>query len=1020
MASWKIAPANLEESKLEYTPFLGSRKFFAVDDSGSTAGAVLRQERAFVDAFRESHSNVADAISLWGSNCDTPGTRFNSVNWTSGHGGTQPSKILGNVAALKTIRKADVWFLLTDGEIWDADVHRLADLAHESEVLNVPLVFVITGSRGSSPGTANISVGISFFASSHDTLILFKETQTGKIYVIAAKGCFTELGGSAAARDLASWVDLPVFETEVEFFTHCKKNNINVVKSETREESTGGVSLGSTWEGQHDGPVRVNLESLLGSGFLSDTDAANLLAEEAFDALAIACKTRRRIPELRAFFQSQKVEQVAPKLEDRHGAAVIIAKMADAATSDEDRKHLQVRLREAHTANRRDYQKRITDFAGSITEQALRKRNQSVDAALRSLASLEAASYNADIISRRSNRARRAEVVNSTPAVDMANLDFDAPSCKGYCLICCGDDEVMSICFKEADPENKEDNTSDFALNFPLAAGASLKNVNLVSSQNICFQCAILGPEGMSVYKEKLTAIIPAVQYDGSNKKYINDQLYSALTARLATGAAGIAQLFMSILQKVMQTKSWAGAGMEASHASADEHFEAVQRRKTFQWMLSQLIHNTYTRETFNETGEWVRFPQALSWVANDFESNGLASFAVTYPVAGIGSLLAVGQYTGAFSEDLVNRLKATKELHSVVSKYLADLHTTLQQRSASEDSHPQHWKQTYLELIYRDFNGPLVPVDRGEASILDDVESFKQRLAVCLRQGSAPGDPGSGIHAVIMRKIQVILFWLVFTQRGHCTAQTFFTRTRHDQHLAPAVLDPNLTVPTSSYQQILLSIFARHDADLIDPEQAISHKTVIPFANPFGASVLRCGSASCGQVFCEANNLHPQAITSDAVEAIRRARTKHLIDVFGIRGRFERSDTGLPERAAAGQPPSSIHTNLHMTIVREWTEQTRDARRAIVGGGAARAEFVHGVRSRLCQQGRGDIFSAHTERDVEALLPSFFEALAAALRGEGKSADDVAVYCHDFARNRLEHKIVYELMEGASHGILR
>ncbi|KAF9694491.1 hypothetical protein EKO04_007541 [Ascochyta lentis] len=1011
MASWKIAPANSEKSKLEYTPFLECRKFFAVDDSGSTAGTVLRQERAFVDAFRESHSNAADAISLWGSRCDTPTTWFDSVNWDSGHLGTNPDQILKNGAALRTIRKADVWFLLTDGEIWDADVHQLANLAHESEILNVPLVFVITGSRGSSPGTANISVGISFFASSHDTLILFKETQTGKIYVIAAKGCFAELGGSTAAQELTSWVDLPIFETEADFFMHCKKSSIKVIRSETREKSTGGVSLGSTWEEQHGGPVKVELDTLLGSGILSDTDAVKLLAEEAFDALAIACKTRRRIPELRAFVQSQKVEQVAPKLEDRHGAAAIIAKMADATTSVEDRRHLQVRLREAHAANRRDYQRTVTEFAGSTAEQALRKRNQLADAALRSLASLEAASYNADIISRRSNRARRAEIVSSTPAVDMANLDLDAPSCRGYCLICCGEDEIMSICFKEVDSEDTEDNTSDFALNFPLAAGASAKNVNRVSSQNICFQCAILGPAGMSIYKERLTAIIPAVQYDGSNKKYINDQLYSGLTARLATGAAGIAQLFMAILQKVMQTKSWAGAGMNASQAFADERHEAAQRRKTFQWMLDQLIMNTYTRETFNETGEWVRFPEALSWVAKDFKSNGLASFAVTYPLAGIGSLIALGQHTGSFPEDIVNQLKATKELHSVTSKYLADLQTALQQKSANEHS---RWKQTYLELIYREFNGPLVPVDHGEASILDDVETFKQRLTVCLTRTSTGSDPGSGVDTMVMRKIQVLVFWLLFNQRGHCTAQTFFTRIRHDQDLAPAVLDPNLSVPTTSYHQILLSIFAKHDADFINPTQADSHNTLIPFANPFGASVLRCGVTSCNQPFCDTTTLHAQTLTSEAIEAIRRACTKHLIAIFGIRGRFERSDTGLPERATAGQPPSSIHTNLHMTIVRHWAEQAQDVRRAVVCGGAARVQFVEGVRGRLCNEGRGDIFSAQMERDTEALLPSFFEAIAEALKREGRSAEHVAVYCHDFARTRLEHKVAYELEESS------
>ncbi|KAL5114799.1 hypothetical protein ACEQ8H_007292 [Pleosporales sp. CAS-2024a] len=94
----------------------------------------------------------------------------------------------------------------------------------------------------------------------------------------------------------------------------------------------------------------------------------------------------------------------------------------------------------------------------------------------------------------------------------------------------------MSMCFKElAEPDKAEDNTTDFALNFPLAAGAALKNVDVVSSQHICFQRALLAPAGESIYREPLVAVIPALQYHGSNKKYINEQLYLALTARLAT-----------------------------------------------------------------------------------------------------------------------------------------------------------------------------------------------------------------------------------------------------------------------------------------------------------------------------------------------------------------------------------------------------------------------------------------------------------------------------------------------------
>ncbi|KAF1927970.1 uncharacterized protein M421DRAFT_421171 [Didymella exigua CBS 183.55] len=1006
MASWKIVPSSFEEDKTEYTAFLEGRKYFAVDDSGSTTGGILRQERAFVDAFQGRHTSATDAISLWGTKCDNPTTLFDSVNWRSNHGGTYPSEILANSAALSAIRKSDVWFLLTDGEIYDDNVHQLADLAYDAGILNVPLVFLITGSRGSTPGTANISIGISFYASSHDTLILFKDVQTGKIYVVAGKGCFAELGGSTAARDLASWTDLTVFRDETDFFTHCQKSHIKVARSETRLASTGSISLGSAWEAQHYGPVNVDLDALLASKLLSDSDAINLLADEAFDALAIACKTRQRIPELRTFVRAQKVEQVAPKLEDRNGGAAIIVQMADTAASDEQREELQQQLRAAHAANRRDYRKTIADFAGSAAEQALKKRNQLVDAALRSLASTEAANYNAEIIGRRSNRARRAEEVDSSATIDMAKLDLEAPSCKGYCLVCCGNQEIMSICFKETDPEHTDYNTSDFALNFPLAAGASLNNVDLISSQNVCFQCALLGPGGMSIYKERLTAVIPAVQYNGSNKKYINDQLYSALTARLATGAAGVAQLFMSILQNVMQMKSWAGAGMNTSQIPVDEQHEARQRLGTFRWMLDQLIQNTRTRETFNETGEWVRFPQALLWAAKDFETNGLASFAVTYPVAGFKSLLTLGQHTGAFSIDNVSRLQSAKLLHSIAAKYLADLQIALNRGSGDTFADREHWKQKYLKVIYYDFNGDLVPVDHGEASILDDLDIFKQRLSICLAEVSS-----SVTNKAIMHKIQILLFWLLFTQRGHCTAQTFFNLTTHSEPLAPAVLDPKLSVPVSSHQHILLSIFAQHNAALINPTQAESHNTLIPFANPFGASVLRCGVPSCAQPFCDAMSLDSQAITPEIATAVRKARTKHLVNVFGIRGRFERSDTGLPERAAVGHPPTSIHTNMHASIVREWVERDQDARRAIVRGGAVRVEFVKDVRKRLCSKGRGDIFNAQIERDTEALLPNFFEALAAALRGQSKSGEDVALYEHNFEMNRLQDKIEYELV---------
>ncbi|KAH8728650.1 hypothetical protein GQ44DRAFT_701769 [Phaeosphaeriaceae sp. PMI808] len=999
MASWKIIPAESDDTNIKYVPLLQSRKYYAADDSGSTSGSIARQQKAFVDAFRKKYANPHDSISLWGSTCDTPTDKFDEVKWRSIHGGTEPSTILKCQSALEAVRTSDVWFLLTDGEMWDSAVHQLTNLALAHNVLDVPMIFVITGSRGATPSTTNISVGISFFASSQDTLILFKETGTGNIYVIAGKGCFAALSRSAAARELGRWDDLLFFKDELALFAYCNKVEVHVVKAESRTGSPKGVCLGPEWEERQQGPVCVDLDLLTEAGLLSDDDISDLLADEAFNTLAVAYKTRNRVAEIRAFVQRQRIEQIPAKLEDISGAGAIIARMSTAQITDTERKELQGLLRAAHAHNRERYQSSNAEFENSEEGRRTKKRNQLVDAALRTLASIEAAGFSAEILSRKSNRARRADVVASIPSIEMSKLDLDAPAYKGFCLVCCGEEEVMSICFKEPKPDQVEVNTTDFALNFPLAAGASNKNVELISSQNVCFQCAILAPGGMSIYKEPLTAIIPAVQYDGSNKKYINDQLYLALTAKLATGAAGIAQLFMAILQELMRTRSWAGAFMDVAGLGADEQHEVLQRHRTFQWMLDQLTQNTRTRENFKETGEWVTYPEALSWAAKDFESNGLASFAVTYPAAGFINLLDVGIRTKVFSKELLCRLKSAKVIHSIASKYLAELQVALQGDGCRK------WRQKYLRTIYQDFNSDLVPKDQGVASLVTDGETFVERLNDCISGVNLDHDE------VTMRKVQLILFWLLFKQKGHCTAQTFFSHLRVTEPLATTILDPTLPIPSSEHSNILLSIFAHQDAHLINPELAAQHTTPIPFANPFGASVLHCGSPQCNQVFCTLTK--PEQVNDKTVNAIRDARTKHLINVYGIATRFETSSTGLPARTETGRPPTSTHISLHIGIAREWAAHTHEQRRAIVDDEGAREAFVACVQARLCADGRGDIFQEDLDHHIRVSLPSFFGVLGRAMEMEGMGGQHVALYEHDFARNKVDDKVKWEMEAG-------
>lgn len=259
----------------------------------------------------------------------------------------------------------------------------------------------------------------------------------------------------------------------------------------------------------------------------------------------------------------------------------------------------------------------------------------------------------------------------------------------------------------------------------------------------------------------------------------------------------------------------------------------------------------------------------------------------------------------------------------------------------------------------------------------------------------------------VLMRKIQVILFWLIHQQDLHCTQKTFYNNIAQKEPLASVVLGSSLICPEPEAQDVLLSIFAKRDAPPTDPDAAALHLGPVPFKNPFGASVLRCGIEACGEPFCDFNI---EQLDERVVEIIRQARTQHLIKAFGIRGHFEDSGNGMPEPSAAGKPPTSIHTNLHIGIVRTWAEHTREERRVIIDGEDEREAFVGEVLEEICAQGRGDVFKKDIGQDIRAALPSFFEVLAQALRLDGKDDEDIAVYEHDFEQNKVKAKIEWEL----------
>ena len=196
LPSW-LEKASEDSQETKKIPYVKTRKFFAFVGSGSTSASVVRSE---VHLVAELRTSKRDAFCVWDHSCEDPQPiQALRKDLKCPQGGTAPASIIKHPKALDCVKGADLWMLITDGEIYDGSVNELAMLAEQAQILQIPIVLVIVGRR-SSPNTAeNISVGISFFASALDALILYKSVQTEALFVIDAKGIFEKLKGREEA-----------------------------------------------------------------------------------------------------------------------------------------------------------------------------------------------------------------------------------------------------------------------------------------------------------------------------------------------------------------------------------------------------------------------------------------------------------------------------------------------------------------------------------------------------------------------------------------------------------------------------------------------------------------------------------------------------------------------------------------------------------------------------------------------------------------------------------------------------
>lgn len=985
----------------DYKPFVHrvpvseAKKFFAVDASDSTAGAISRAEKEAVKGF---HTNCEDSIAKWGS-CENPQLvdKMGNHYFKSNSGSTDPETMLTGTLNLHEILSSDIWYLLTAGTIADFEVANLAQLAEAQGLVNIPFMLLVVGDKKLGLEKTNVSVGMPFYLAAQDALMLFKDVETEGLFPIAAKGCFAPLMNSVnyASEDLnnfSSWGSPFAFPDENRLMQRCDDLGIKVVSNKHRQITKSlylGPRLG--WWTRDLAYVKKSLARTN----IKSKDLIGMIEPEAFTRMAIICKTRNLVGDLRAWLERHKQEE--------------------ATARDVDYTDLEMRF---------SVRKEIPTTESPWDETNYwwpRKVNRFIDRALGILADVENSSYDAQILNARSNRVRRGLATDPDDAgileVTLCLAD-DVEAFRGTCSICCDDNQIMSIGLKSLD--TIEENTTDFALNFPLAAGQANQITDIISSQCVCYECAVIARQ--SIFREPLSAIIPTVNYQGPNKPYMTHQLTTAFTAGFATRLAGICQIFMAVLDRTLETKAWCAdqSGLEEDKRNS----ETSTRRGALNFMLVTLFKNCKIRanfsEKFNDVSPLVDYPQALRRVIGEFQLHRVQSWVIQYPLLGFVQMFRLLDILSPkVPSGIMDAMLRAKLMHFVVVRMINE-----QLRAKPGD---ERWTHPYLHLIYKGFNAPGVPQDMGSATLVQ-AEGFWGRLEVVLGQQPVIkrflGLFRPDLIPEAAERIQLTIFWFLRSQKCHTLPETFF---QHVLPMANGMLDPFRLYRGRSEQKMFKSLFFSKR-----PTNDCSHPVhcVPPFVSPYGPSVLECGEPSCPVQFyleSDANSLD--------LDALRRRRATHLTSIYGGMGFFRASKTGMPEPTFAPFPPISDHCDLHISIAKVWsrlrcyainavsqnrsrhsncklTRSDLPSREEIMNGDEhAVAAFVTEVLVQICVRSqRGNIYRADLDANVRGLLPSFRNALRVASEKLGLADRSGMAFEHDFTHNSLLSRVGYEL----------
>ena len=334
---------------------------------------------------------------------------------------------------------------------------------------------------------------------------------------------------------------------------------------------------------------------------VKDVQSLSILTEEDWTTLIQHGKITNTLQELRSLATRMKTESTSEEKERSHTQFHFkFSPRRDALIS----RIVQLKLtQDEHSKELEDLRRQLAEISRQATEEEqaylkfindnLRQSRQHWNGILHLIHEQEKGSYSINDFNFASNRANRAKVL--TDDDDDAQL-MDIVDHSGVptmeCAICM-DEGPLVLWLKS--PENLDDSTNDFLINFPLEGNEKLQSC-LVSNP-VCGLCAkayvaaSVTNTGQleTLYRERCSGYLPLNWSIESNRRLALRSLY-----RIVTGQRVLPHVSMLLM------------------AMIDDHRSNWFPSDVKDYLLRQMVENIFTTDTFSDEGRRMPFVQAL------------------------------------------------------------------------------------------------------------------------------------------------------------------------------------------------------------------------------------------------------------------------------------------------------------------------------------------------------------------------------------------------------------------------